>query len=112
MIRSDPPGALVVLDGKRVGTTPVAVPFHFYGTRDVVLYKSGYELLTASEEISPPMYQYFPIDFLFEFCWPATLRDQQLLNYTLKPHLAATAEERQALQERASDMRRRVLEEK
>ena len=36
-VRSDPPGAAVLLDGDPVGVTPVEVPYTWYGTRDVTV---------------------------------------------------------------------------
>src|SRR5690606_3614274 len=34
-IRSDPPGALVLLEGEEIGYTPVSVDFTYYGTREI-----------------------------------------------------------------------------
>ena len=36
-IRSDPPGALVELDGRRLGYTPVSVDFTYYATNEITL---------------------------------------------------------------------------
>ena len=37
VIRSEPAGARVFIDGIDSGTTPIRVPFDFYGTRDVLV---------------------------------------------------------------------------
>ena len=50
MVTSDPEGALVWLNEREVGRTPVEVEFLYYGTYDVRLVKDGYEpLLTKGE---------------------------------------------------------------
>ena len=33
IVRSDPPGARVLIDGQEVGYTPTGIPFTYYGTR-------------------------------------------------------------------------------
>ena len=44
-IRSDPPGALVVVNGDEIGPAPVSRNFIFYGYRDIRLQREGYEPL-------------------------------------------------------------------
>ena len=46
-VNSDPPGALVSLNGEEVGRTPMRKMFLWYGTYDLELRKDGY--LTKSE---------------------------------------------------------------
>lgn len=107
-ILSDPPGGKVFLDGRQIGTTPVSVPFHFYGTREITVYKSGYEIFSKEETISPPLYQVFPLDIFFEFCWPFQMEDDHRLGYTLKPHLSLSVKQKDALKQRAVQMQTRV----
>jgi hypothetical protein len=38
-IRTDPPGAEVLLDSKRVGKSPVEVPFTYGGTHEIIVYR-------------------------------------------------------------------------
>src|SRR5438045_3252646 len=46
-VRSDPPGALVYLNGVEVGRTPVQRDFVWYGTYDVQVRKDGYDTIKA-----------------------------------------------------------------
>ena len=63
-IRSNPPGALVLLDGKEIGYTPVSKDFTYYGTREIKLIKPGYETLTTLQKVKAPLYQWVPLDFI------------------------------------------------
>jgi hypothetical protein len=56
-ITSDPNGALVYLNDKEVGRTPLEVPFKFYGTYDVRLEKEGYTPLWAEQQAKAPFWE-------------------------------------------------------
>ena len=66
VIKTDPPGATVFINGKNEGTSPLIREFDFYGSREIVLRKDGY--LTATGVVTPsvPWYEFFPLDFVFE----------------------------------------------
>ena len=83
-IKSEPPGALVYLNGAEVGRTPVTKDFIWYGTYDVQLRKEGFDTLKTKGEVKPPWWQIVPFDFFAEFM-PTRPRDQQFLHYTLHP---------------------------
>ena len=84
-IRSQPAGALVVLDGQELGFTPVSTPFTYYGDREVKLIKDGYETKTIRQRVSTPWYQYIPLDFFTEALLPVRIRDERNYVYTLEP---------------------------
>ncbi len=84
-IRSDPPGALVMLEGKEYGYTPVAIDFTYYGTREFTLVKDGYESLTVMQKVSPPWYQRFPIDFVSDNFVPFKVTNRQEFVYQMRP---------------------------
>lgn len=84
-IRSDPPNALVVLDGQEIGHTPVSTSFVYYGEREIKLVKDGYETKTVKQKIATPWYQVFPIDFISEALVPARIRDERNYVYSLEP---------------------------
>ncbi|MHC5079610.1 MAG: PEGA domain-containing protein, partial [Planctomycetota bacterium] len=42
-VRSDPPGAEVYLDRAFRGRTPVRLPFHHYGVREITVRKAGFK---------------------------------------------------------------------
>lgn len=63
-IRSEPSGALVEVDGERLGVTPLSLDFDYYGTREISLAMPGYDTLTVQQPVPKPFYQRFPIDFV------------------------------------------------
>ena len=64
IVRSDPPGARVLIDGQEVGYTPTGIPFTYYGTRRLTLVKPGFETHSELVTIPPPWYQWMPLDFV------------------------------------------------
>ena len=84
-IRSVPTGAVVWLDGERLGEAPVTVRFEQYGGRDITLSKANYERHRELVEVKPPFYQRLGPDFFFEHIWPGTLVDHQTFTFQLRP---------------------------
>lgn len=84
-IESNPVGALVLLDGKEVGYTPVSVDFTYYGTREVTLIKDGFETRTFPAKLQTPWYQYIPLDFFSDNLNPFPVTDRQRFQYQLAP---------------------------
>lgn len=85
-IRSDPPGAPVWVDERRVGVTPVEYGFAHYGSRRVrvgpIRTEHGKVQYAEQEkvfDIRAPWYEKFPIDFFFEALYPVKLVDQHEL---------------------------------
>jgi hypothetical protein len=75
VIESDPPGAVVYVNDKRVGATPLDVPFPYYGKYRFEFVRDGYESVTVEENVCAPWYEYFPIEFVVENLWPWTVHD-------------------------------------
>ena len=67
IINSEPSGVAVRLDGQEKGITPISVPFTFYGSREIVLEKDGYQTYKSIIPINPPIFQVFPFDILLLF---------------------------------------------
>lgn len=84
-IKSDPPGARVVLDGQDVGVTPVDVPYVWYGEREVVLYKEGHRSVRKSVALNAPWWQIFPFDLVTDVLLPVTLTDRVEVLVPLPP---------------------------
>jgi hypothetical protein len=101
-VRSDPPGALVMVDGDEVGYTPCSVPFVYYGTREITLVKPGYETLTTMQKVQTPWYQYFPIEFVTDTLSPTKITDRHVFNYQLQPQAVVPTNE---LYDRARSLR-------
>jgi hypothetical protein len=66
VIRTDPPGAVVFVNGKNLGPSPVTVPYVHEGRFDVRVEKEGYES-TALEVVTPTRADAVPgLDFFAE----------------------------------------------
>src|SRR3954463_11491299 len=83
-VTSNPPGALVYLNGEEAGRTPMNKSFVWYGTYDVQLRKEGYKTLSTKEQVWAPWWQIPPIDFVADLL-PFPLHDQHKKSYTLTP---------------------------
>lgn len=84
-IRSDPPGALVIVNSEEKGTTPVSSSYAFYGKRSVRLVKDGYEPLEIVQDFEAPWYDNVLTEFFTENLIPYTFRDERTFTYKLKP---------------------------
>lgn len=121
MIRSDPPGAAVYLNGAPVGTAPVEVPFSFYGTVRIeadALDADGDGFIdhrgaVTSHDLETPWYQWFPIDFFAENVWPLPITDEHEALVVLEalPDVTDEAATEQ-LRREAVDLRRRADDER
>jgi len=83
-IESDPPGALVTLNGNEVGRTPTRKEFVWYGTYDVQLRREGYQTLSKGTRVWAPWWQFPPFDFFAELV-PLPLQDKHYAHYKLRP---------------------------
>ncbi|MCA8997190.1 MAG: PEGA domain-containing protein [Planctomycetaceae bacterium] len=97
-VRSDPPGALVEVDGKRIGVTPVAMDFTYYGTREITLSKPGYETLSIYQPVRAPLYQKFPLDFFSNHFLPYHVTDRHDFTYKLARQARPIDEESNLIQ--------------
>ncbi len=92
-IHSDPPGALVLLDGEEIGYTPVSTDFTYYGTREITLVKDGYETLTTLQKIPAPWYQLVPLDFFSDNLSPWKVTNRHDFTYKLQRQKVVATEE-------------------
>jgi hypothetical protein len=83
-IRSDPPGALAIVNGEEIGPTPVSRAFAFYGDRRIRLEREGYAPLDVVEPISAPWYDNLVTEFFTENLIPFTFRDEREYSYKLR----------------------------
>jgi hypothetical protein len=103
-ITSEPPGALVWLNDREVGRTPVDVEFLYYGTYDVRLAMEGYEPLMTRGDAMPPWWDNVGLDFFAEMV-PGAKSDIGW-HYQLQP----ADDDPQKLVDRAQELRARALE--
>lgn len=83
-ITTDPPGALVILNDREVGRTPVEIDFTFYGTYDLRLLLEGYEPFVGSAKANAPIWDTMPMDFVSEIL-PVPLDSNVKWHFTLEP---------------------------
>jgi len=83
IINSDPQGAKVYVDGQEQGITPAYIPFVYYGSREIVLQKDGYQTRRYIEPIKPPLVHVFPFDLLM-LLLPYPLSSEYEFNYPLR----------------------------
>lgn len=110
MLRSDPPGALIALDGADASLrTPAEVPFDYGGARSVTLIAPGHRVLDTTVKLADPWFTYFPLDIAAEFLWPGTIEDVQTFDFKLEPYAATTtADEKAELKKRLQELKLRA----
>jgi len=84
-VNSNPPGALVRVDGRDIGYTPASVDFTWYGTREIQLLKDGYETQTQHVQIKAPWYQWFPLDFVSDNLLGKHISDRRQVSFQMQP---------------------------
>ena len=100
-VTTDPPGALVQLNGQEFGRTPVTRDFTWYGTYDVALRMEGYQTRKTTGKVIAPWWQWIPFD-LFAEALP--LHDRRSLAYGMQPTTESQVDPQQMLN-RAEAMR-------
>ncbi len=102
-IETDPPGALVWVNDRQAGRTPVSVAFTHEGTYDLRLEKEGYEPLVTPATTEGPIWDAVPLDFFAEIL-PVRARNETRWVFTLSPR----DDSEEALVSRAEELRARL----
>lgn len=84
-IRTDPPGALVYVNGEEVGTTPVSRSYTYYADREITLVADGYKTQKIIQPFPAPWWDNGLTDFFSENLLPLTLRDEREFAYQMAP---------------------------
>ncbi|WP_152052825.1 PEGA domain-containing protein [Tautonia marina] len=84
-IRTDPPGALVFVNGEESGISPVSVSYEYYGDRRVTIQAEGYETIQTELPIPAPWWNNAFTGFFTENLIPFTLRDEREFRFTMAP---------------------------
>ncbi|HEV3167967.1 MAG TPA: PEGA domain-containing protein [Isosphaeraceae bacterium] len=84
-IRTDPPGAVAIVNGKEVGPTPVSVNYTFYKEHEIVLMLEGYQTQRIIQPIPAPWWDSLPLEFFVENVVPISLRDEREFQYKMVP---------------------------
>lgn len=99
---SNPPGAMVLLEGREVGYSPASVDFTYYGTRRVTMIKDGYETKSDLVTVAAPWYQWPVIEFFTDNFSPRRITDRRVYTFDLQPKQLVPDEE---LRSRARQLR-------
>src|SRR4051812_38674164 len=65
-IRTNPPGALVVVNDEEIGASPVSASFTYYGDRKIELMHDGYMTQKVIQPIKAPWYDNYLTEFFTE----------------------------------------------
>lgn len=84
LVTSEPPGAVVTMNGSNLGTTPTARPFAWYWFYDFEARKEGYETRSIRKRFSPPFYMMPGPDFILELL-PVNIHDTKRVHFVLEP---------------------------
>jgi hypothetical protein len=84
-IRTDPPGATVVVNGEEIGPSPASKSFVYYGERKISLIKDGFQTKTLIQPIKAPWWDNYITEFFTENVIPVSLRDEREFTYKLEP---------------------------
>ena len=85
-VTSEPPGALVWLNDREIGRTPVETTFTFHGDYDVRLDLDGYEPIHEERQAKAPVYEYPGID-LVASALPVRFKNEIDWHFDLEPSL-------------------------
>ena len=102
-ITTDPPGALIWLNDREIGRTPIDVSFVYYGTYDVRVVHENFEPLSTEGKASSPWWETVPLDLVSELL-PIPLKSRVTWHYVLQPRSDSTT----GLSERADELRGRL----
>jgi len=76
VVTTEPPGALLWVNDRELGRTPVEFEFADYGTYDVRLELDGYEPVMTFGDADPPIWDLPGPDLIFELIPGAAVRKQ------------------------------------
>jgi len=92
-IRSDPPGATVIVNGEEIGPAPASKSFVYYGDREITLMLDGYATKTVIQPINAPWWDNLLTEFFTENVIPVSMRDERQYTYQLVPAQSPTQED-------------------
>lgn len=101
-LRTDPPGALAIVNGEEIGQTPVSRSYTYYGDREITFILDGYETKTLIQPMNAPWWDNLITEFFTENLVPFDLRDEREFQYQLSPANAPISAD---LRDRAEQLR-------
>jgi hypothetical protein len=82
-IRTDPPGALVFVNGQEIGPSPASVHYTYYAPHEIVLVADGYQTQRIIQKLPAPWYDNLLTDFFSENLVPFTIHDDREFFYKM-----------------------------
>ena len=101
-VRTDPPGALVIVNDEALGPSPASRSFTYYGNRKITLILDGYETKTVIQPVNAPWWDNYLTEFVAESVVPWVMDDEREFTYKLEPAKTPTVE---AVRGRAENLR-------
>ncbi len=101
-LRTDPPGALAIVNGEEIGQTPVSRSYYYYGDREITFILDGFETRTVIQPMNAPWWDNLFTEFFAENVVPFNLRDEREFQFQLTP---ATSPNAVDLRDRAEQLR-------
>lgn len=105
-VTSSPPGAVVTMNDREIGRTPLTTDFTWYGVYDVRVRAPGYKTLRVEQPVYTPWWQVPPLDLFAEFL-PNRPTDRKSFHYELEP-VGVVETDPAALLGRAAELRGQV----
>jgi len=84
-VRTNPPGAQVIVNDEEIGPSPVSKSYTYFGDREITLIKDGFETQTLIQPMPAPWWDNLFTEFFAENVVPFTLRDEREFTYDLQP---------------------------
>jgi PEGA domain-containing protein len=91
-VRTDPPGALVIVNDEALGPAPASRSFVYYGNRKITLILDGFETKTLIQPINAPWWDNYLTEFFTENIVPWVIDDEREFTYKLEPAQTPTVE--------------------
>jgi len=101
-IRTEPPGATIVVNGEEIGPAPASRNFYFYGDREITMILDGHQTKTVIRPIKAPWWDNYVTEFFTENIVPWTIRDERVFKYQMVP---AVSPPEGVLRDRAESLR-------
>jgi hypothetical protein len=95
-IRTNPPGALVFVNGEEIGPSPVSRSFTYWAPREIVLVADGYQTQRIIQPMRAPWWDNIVTEFFSENLVPFTLRDDREYEYQMSPAIPTSEAELEA----------------
>jgi hypothetical protein len=84
-IRTDPPGATVIVNGEEIGPAPASKNYVYYKDREITMMLDGYQTKTVIQPFNAPWWDNLLTEFFTENVIPFSLRDERQFTYQLVP---------------------------